>query len=87
MLQVKALRSFDHNGSRKKNSVFKLADSTAHDLARRGLVIVVVEPPKVEARPTQAAGATSSASPAAQASRRRTARRSVNGETQQAGEE
>lgn len=83
MLKVKALRSFEHNGSRKKGSIFKLTESTAHDLAQRGLISVVVEPPKAEERPKQAAGQKSSASPAAPVSRRRTARRSASGATAQ----
>lgn len=83
MLKVQAVRTFDHGGKRKKGSIFKLTEATAHDLAQRGLISVVVEPPKVEERPKQAAGQKSSASPAAPVSRRRTARRSASGATAQ----
>lgn len=83
MLKVKALRSFEHNGSRKKGSIFRLTDNTAHDLAQRGLVSVLVEPPKADVCPKQAAGQKSSASPAAPALHQGTASQSAGGETRQ----
>ena len=91
MQTVKAITSFYHGGNRRRGSKFQVSDSTALDLASRGLVSVVVEAPKVEAQPvegnSQAAGRKWSASPAARASRRRTATRSTSGEQAQTTDE
>ncbi len=41
MIKVKALRGFEHNGSRKKNSEFDVSDGVARELAQKGLVVEV----------------------------------------------
>lgn len=41
MIKVKALRGFEHYGSRKKNSEFEVYDDVARELAQKGLVVEV----------------------------------------------
>lgn len=79
-VKVKALSSFDHGGDRKKNSEFLVSDQTAKQLAQVGLVRILgpQEP--------EAGGAKSSASPAAPASKRQTAKKSKPGAQQGSAE-
>lgn len=73
MIRVEVLQGFDHGGSRRKGDIFSVSDSTARALAAKGLVRFAS--PLTE----QAAGAQSSASPAAQASPVQTAKPSRSG--------
>lgn len=74
MPEVIALSSFEHGSSRRRGEIFDVSDNHAAALVRAGLVEVVGDH-----RPAQAAGGKSSASPAAQASRRGTASKPKNG--------
>lgn len=79
MPKVIAIRSFDHGGSRRRGDVFTVSPQVAEQLRLAGLVRVEGGP--ASADPRKAAGALSSASPAARASRRQTAKSSNGGET------
>lgn len=68
MPEVIAISSFEHYGPRKRNDKFKVSEATATDLERANLVRRV--------NPTKAVGGKSSASPAAQASPKATAKKS-----------
>lgn len=80
MKRVIALQSFDHGGMRRRGDVFVVSPQVAEQMHRNGLVRIHSES-KSPADPSQAAGAKSSASPAAPVSRKRTARKSESGET------
>ena len=66
---VEALQSFEHGGARRRYSRFSVSEPVARDLATRGLVRIIDD------RPQQAAGTPLSASPAAPASPRTTAKK------------
>lgn len=68
-MKVRAIRSFDHNGSRRPGEVFEVSDKYAGELQNAGLVEI--------ARPTMPAGQPPIASPAGQALPRRIARNSA----------
>ena len=74
MKRVIALQSFDHGGMRRRGDVFEVSPQTAEGLVRAGIVRL-----HDKADPSKAAGAKSSASPAAQASPRKTAKKSAAG--------
>lgn len=75
MPEVRALTSFDHGGPRKRGATFPVSDHAAKELERAGLVEII----GAKGDPSKAAGGKSSASPAAQASRRGTASKPKNG--------
>lgn len=71
--EVIPVQSFDHGGTRRRGEAFFVSRKVAEQLRRNGLVVFGREAdPSV---PSPAAGKPSSASPAAPASRRQTARR------------
>ena len=72
MPEVRALTSFEHNGARRRDDVFEVSDNHAKALHKAGLVEII----GAESDPSKAAGAKSSASPAAQASQPQTAQKS-----------
>lgn len=74
-MQVRALQSFEHGGSRKRGATFSVSDNQAKKLEQAGLVEIV----RPGADPVKAGGARSSASPAAQASPQTTLRKSKRG--------
>lgn len=86
MKTVIAIQSFDHGGARRRGDVFEVSPQVAARLRRNGLVCIHGES-KPSADPPQAAGGNSSASPAAPVSRRRTARKSESGETDEKAEQ
>lgn len=59
-MEVRALRPFEHYGSRRRGERFHAAPRHAAEMAARGLVEII------PARPMKAAGKPSSVSPAAQ---------------------
>ena len=75
MPEVRALSAFEHNGSRRRNELFEVSDTHARALEKAGLVEIV----GAAGDPGKAAGAKSSASPAAPASRQTTAKKSGGG--------
>ena len=75
MIEVRALASFEHSGSRRPGDRLHVHPRHAAQMAEKGLVEVVPEP----ANPPKAAGTPSSASPAAQASPLTTASVSAGG--------
>ncbi|GAB3099729.1 hypothetical protein G8770_03590 [Aestuariicella hydrocarbonica] len=77
MTEVIALTSFDHGGNRRRNSKFEVSDLVAKELAQQGLVRIVKD------NPTKPAGKKSSASPAGQASRQKTAKKSGAGDKEE----
>lgn len=83
MTKVIALRSFEHSGSRRRDSRFDVSERVAQALLKKGLVDIVYDPAGKAPVPVSATGEKSSASPAARASRRRTARQSTPGEQEQ----
>ena len=80
MKTVIAIQSFDHGGVRRRGDVFEVSPQVAEQLRRNGLVRIHGES-KSSVDPSPAAGGNSSASPAAPASRKRTAKKSESGET------
>lgn len=74
---VQALESFEHNGSRKRGQRFQVSAQVARKLRDAGLVAIAGE--AGTENPKKAAGAPSSASPAARASREATSSESVPG--------
>ena len=76
MIEVRALASFEHSGSRRPGDRLHVHPRHAAQMAEKGLVEVL---PDQQAVPPQAAGAPSSASPAAQASPLTTASVSAGG--------
>lgn len=76
MVDVIALKSFQHNGPRRRGDEFPVSEQHAQDLARKGLVKIQGETED----PSKAAGEKPSASPAARASRQKTAKPSAAGE-------
>jgi len=77
---VEALQSFEHGGARRRFNRFTVSEPVARDLATRGLVRIIDD------RPPQAAGTPLSASPAAPASPRTTAKKPGRGAAKAAGE-
>lgn len=75
MPEVRALSAFEHNGSRRRNESFEVSDTHAKQLEKAGLVEII----GAADDPGKAAGAKSSASPAAQASQQTTANKSGSG--------
>lgn len=73
MPTVEALSSFDHNGNRRRGTQFPVSKPVADELAKRGLVRIIV------ANPTTAVGAKSSALPAVPVSPKQTAKKSKRG--------
>ena len=76
MIEVRALASFEHSGSRRPGDRLHVHPRHAAQLAGKGLAEVLPDP---QAVPPQAAGTPSSASPAAQASPLTTASVSAGG--------
>lgn len=76
MPEVTALTAFEHNGTRRRGDSFPVSDAHAKALQEAGLVTIN----GVAEDPSKAAGAKSSASPAARASRQKTAKPSAAGE-------
>lgn len=74
---VKAIENFDHNGARKRGQRFQVSAPVARKLRDAGLVAIAGE--AGTENPRKAAGAQSSASPAARASRKATSNESVPG--------
>lgn len=77
MAQVEALTGFEHYGTRKRGERFPVSDNMARKLRDAGLVSIVEG---VGAHPEKAAGKSSSASPAARRSGKKTASESDAGE-------
>lgn len=75
MPEVSALTSFEHNGARRRGDVFDVSDNHAKALHKAGLVQII----GAESDPSKAAGAKSSASPAAPVSPQTTAQKSKPG--------
>lgn len=76
MVEVKALHSFEHNGSRfKRNQVWDEHETQAEALRKAGLVTYKDN----KADPQQGTGTKSSASPAAPASPKQTLKKSAPG--------
>jgi hypothetical protein len=63
MIEVRALESFEHSGTRRPGDRFKVSPNQARRLSDKGLVELV----RGRGNPRKAAGTPSSASPAAQA--------------------
>lgn len=82
---VRAIRSFDHYGMRKRGAEFTVSRVHAEQLRARGLVIIVGES---EQHPIQPAGRTlqSSASPVGQASPLTTSNASESGDSDEESE-
>lgn len=78
MVQVEALQSFEHSGTRRRGDRFNVSEAHAKGLERARLVRVLGEGP-TPGNPSTAVGAKSSASPAAQASRQTTVKKSGSG--------
>ncbi|ARP86291.1 hypothetical protein CAL13_08835 [Bordetella genomosp. 9] len=76
MVTVTARQSFDHDGKRMPGDQFEVSEQHAKQLACKGLIDTWSND---SADPQEAAGEPSSASQAAQASRRTTAKRSGRG--------
>lgn len=72
MKQVEAIQNFEHGSRRRRGEQFGVSEQHAEQLQRAGLVRVVGEAPD-SGDPPEAAGAKSSASPAAPASTEQTA--------------
>jgi len=70
---IQALKSFDHNGLRRKFETFVVSDSMGKQLTQRGLA------KEVKADPPTAAGEKSSALQAAPASQEQTQKKSKRG--------
>jgi hypothetical protein len=77
MVEVTALKGFDHDGRRRKDDVFEASLHHARALKRQRLVSF--DDPEEGADPSGAAGGKSSASRAGQASRPKTAKPSAGG--------
>lgn len=77
MTHVVAIQSFDHDGPRRRGDEFEVSPQVAAQLRRAGLVYVDDE--GVTANPCKVVGAKSSASPAAPALPKQTAKRSGGG--------
>lgn len=77
MVEVTAIRGFDHDRRRHRGEVFEVSLQQARALKRQGLVSF--DDPEQEPDPTGAAGGKSSASQAGQASRPKTAKPSAGG--------
>ena len=75
MPEVRALSAFEHNGSRRRNESFEVSDTHAKQLEKAGLVEII----GAADDPGKAAGAKSSASPAAPVSAQTTAKKSGGG--------
>ena len=78
MPRVIALQSMEHSGPRRRGDTFEVSPHIAEQLARRGLARVLGDGGS-SLDPSQAAGATLSASPAAPASPQTTATGSTGG--------
>lgn len=83
---VRAIRSFDHYGMRKRGTEFPVSHIHAEQLRKRGLVIIVGES---DQDPIQPAGRVlpSSASPAGQALTSKTSNTSDAGDLEESSEE
>ncbi len=80
MKTVIATQSFDHGGMRRRGDVLEVSPQVADQLRRAGLVRINERASGTD--PSKAAGGSSPASPAAPASRKRTAKKSVTGATE-----
>lgn len=78
MTQVLAKANFDHDKPKRPGDLFEVSPQAAKQLERKGLVEIIGDGPAVE-NPTTSAGASSSASPADQASPEATAEKSKGG--------
>lgn len=78
MKQVEAKSGFDHGGMRRRGDRFQVSDKHAEQLEAAGLVRVLDDGP-TPAHPSTAAGEKSSASRAAPASPKKTAKPSGRG--------
>lgn len=79
-VHVEALAGFVHGEARRRGDRFSVSQPLAEAMARKGLVRVI-EAGQAGADPSSAAGGKPSASPAARASRRQTAKQPAAGAT------
>jgi hypothetical protein len=79
MKEVRALQGFTHQGRKVLGDTFNVSDRHADALEKKGLVEVLGDGP-TEENPSTAGGEKQSASPAAQASAKKTAAAQKGGE-------